>query len=90
MLGGNARTFQNVEPVFRDLAPESGLGYAYIGRSGSGHFVKMIHNAIEYGMMQSYAEGIELLDAKQDEFDIDIGQFSALMDIGQCDTLLAP
>ena len=82
MVGGNARTFQNVESVFRDLAPESGLGYAYIGRSGSGHFVKMIHNAIEYGMMQSYAEGIELLDAKQDEFDINIGQIARLWTSG--------
>ncbi|MQG73507.1 MAG: decarboxylating 6-phosphogluconate dehydrogenase [SAR202 cluster bacterium] len=82
MIGGDKHIFRKVEPVFRDLAPKAEPGYAYVGNSGSGHFVKMIHNAIEYGLMQSYAEGIDLLDAKRDEFDIDIGQIARLWTSG--------
>ncbi len=60
MVGGNAEVFTGIEPLFRDLAVER--GYLYSGESGSGHFLKMIHNGIEYGMMQAIAEGFELLE----------------------------
>jgi len=59
MVGGTPDAVQVVEPAFRDLAPEG--GYLHVGPSGAGHFVKMIHNGIEYGMMQAYAEGFAVL-----------------------------
>ena len=59
MIGGEEEIFRRHEPIFKTLAPES--GYAYMGDHGSGHYVKMIHNGIEYGLMQAYAEGFELL-----------------------------
>jgi 6-phosphogluconate dehydrogenase len=59
MVGGDRGVFQRLEPVFKTLAPAD--GYGYMGRHGAGHYVKMIHNGIEYGMMQAYAEGFELL-----------------------------
>jgi 6-phosphogluconate dehydrogenase len=68
MTGGNKDAVDFVYPVFKSLAPEN--GYTYCGKSGAGHFVKMVHNGIEYGMMQSFAEGFEILEKSQ--FDIDI------------------
>lgn len=68
MVGGDPRHYQHIEPVLRSLAPPDGL--AHVGPSGAGHFTKMVHNAIEYGMMQAFAEGYELLGAS--ELDIDI------------------
>jgi 6-phosphogluconate dehydrogenase len=59
MVGGEREVFARHEPIFRTLAPEN--GYGYMGGHGAGHYVKMIHNGIEYGMMQAYAEGFELL-----------------------------
>jgi 6-phosphogluconate dehydrogenase len=59
MVGGDPAAVRTVEPAFRDLAPEG--GYLHVGPSGAGHFVKMIHNGIEYGMMQAYAEGFAIL-----------------------------
>lgn len=59
MVGGSQETFKTVEPVIKSLAQES--GYGYFGPSGAGHYVKMIHNGIEYGVMQAYAEGYHLL-----------------------------
>ncbi|MBN2907933.1 decarboxylating 6-phosphogluconate dehydrogenase [Polycladomyces sp. WAk] len=68
MIGGDKETFgQHLEPLFRDLAVEN--GYLYAGRTGSGHFLKMVHNGIEYGMMQAIAEGFEILDKSQFDFD---------------------
>lgn len=61
MAGGPAETFALLEPAFRTMAPPE--GYLHCGPVGSGHYVKMIHNAIEYGMMQAYAEGFELLES---------------------------
>lgn len=61
MVGGDEKTFKRLEPIFKTLAPEN--GYAYMGGSGSGHYVKMIHNGIEYGMLQAYAEGFALMHA---------------------------
>jgi 6-phosphogluconate dehydrogenase len=59
MYGGDKKSADYVEPIFKTLAPEN--GYVYCGKSGTGHLVKMVHNGIEYGMMQSYAEGFEIL-----------------------------
>jgi 6-phosphogluconate dehydrogenase len=72
MVGGDQGAFQRLEPIFQTLAPGSDRGYGYVGAAGAGHFVKMVHNGIEYGMMQAYAEGFELMDAKE-EFGLDLG-----------------
>ncbi len=61
MVGGDAEDFKLIEPLLKDLAPKD--GYLHCGGHGGGHFVKMVHNGIEYGMMQAYAEGFELLEA---------------------------
>jgi len=63
MVGGDRKIFDHCESIFKTLAPPE--GYMYIGASGSGHYVKMIHNGIEYGMMQAYAEGFELMHASE-------------------------
>jgi 6-phosphogluconate dehydrogenase len=68
MVGGDEEPVQRLEPIFRSLAPED--GYAHVGASGAGHFVKMVHNGIEYGLMQAYGEGFEILHAS--EFDLDL------------------
>ena len=57
MVGGQQEAFRRLEPVFQTLAPGDGKGYSYVGPSGAGHFVKMVHNGIEYALMQAYAEG---------------------------------
>jgi 6-phosphogluconate dehydrogenase len=79
MVGGEAECFSAVEPIFKSLAPEG--GYAHVGPSGSGHFVKMVHNGIEYGLMQAYAEGFELLNGIPD-FELDLRQLAALWQHG--------
>jgi len=61
MIGGDKGIYQYLEPIFKALAPEE--GYLYCGTTGAGHFVKMVHNGIEYGMMEAYAEGFDILDA---------------------------
>jgi 6-phosphogluconate dehydrogenase len=63
MIGGDKNTYHHLEPVFETLAPED--GYLHCGAIGSGHFVKMVHNGIEYGMMQAYGEGFEILEASE-------------------------
>ncbi len=73
MLGGDADAYRRLEPIFQTLAPSPTRGYGHVGPSGSGHFVKMVHNGIEYGLMQAYAEGFELMAAKP-EFDLDLSQ----------------
>jgi 6-phosphogluconate dehydrogenase len=75
MVGGEQEAVQFVEPALLTLAPAN--GYAHVGPSGAGHYTKMIHNGIEYGMMQAYAEGFELLKTKQ-EFDLDLHQIAEL------------
>jgi 6-phosphogluconate dehydrogenase len=75
MVGGEQEAFRRLEPVFRSLAPRDTRGYSYIGPSGAGHFVKMVHNGIEYALMQAYAEGFELMAAKQ-EFSLDLAQIA--------------
>ena len=68
MVGGDDEAVAEVEPAFRSLAPED--GYAHVGPSGAGHFVKMVHNGIEYGLMQAYAEGFEVM--AKSELDLDL------------------
>jgi 6-phosphogluconate dehydrogenase len=68
MIGGNQAVFKQVEPIFQTLAPTD--GYAYVGQSGAGHYAKMVHNGIEYSMLQSYAEGFEILKAAPFGFDL--------------------
>ncbi len=77
MVGGDIGIFKQVEPIFQALAPSSTSGYGRIGPSGSGHFAKMVHNGIEYGMMQSYAEGFEILKAKE-SMSLDLAQISEI------------
>jgi len=81
MVGGKPDVFRNLEPVFQTLAPTPTQGYGYVGPSGAGHFIKMVHNGVEYGLMQAYAEGFELLQAKT-EFDLDLPQISQIWRYG--------
>jgi len=66
MIGGEKQIFEMLKPILISLAPSTEHGWGYVGPNGSGHFVKMIHNGIEYGMMQAYAEGFEILHAKKE------------------------
>lgn len=66
MVGGNADVVKRLEPIFQTLAPSANTGYSHVGPSGSGHFVKMVHNGVEYAIMQAYAEGFELMKAKEE------------------------
>ncbi len=77
MVGGEREDFELVEPLLRTLAPSPERGYAHVGPAGAGHFVKMVHNGIEYGMMQAYAEGFELMRAKA-ELDLDLPRIADL------------
>ena len=75
MVGGKAETFRRLEPIFQTLAPAADKGYCYAGPAGAGHFVKMVHNGVEYALMQAYAEGFELMAAKT-EFDLDLASIA--------------
>ena len=70
MIGSDEETFGRLEPIFATLAPED--GYARVGGPGAGHFTKMVHNGIEYALMQAYGEGLEILE--QSDFDLDLGR----------------
>jgi 6-phosphogluconate dehydrogenase len=74
MVGGEPDAVAAVEPAFHSLAPEG--GYAHLGPSGAGHFVKMVHNGVEYGLMQAYAEGFHLMQAS--DFDLDLDAIAEL------------
>lgn len=78
MVGGEDEAVREVEPAFRTLAPED--GYAHVGPSGAGHFVKMVHNGIEYGLMQAYAEGFEVME--HSEFDLDLHEIAGIWRYG--------
>ncbi|MGE5141543.1 MAG: phosphogluconate dehydrogenase (NAD(+)-dependent, decarboxylating), partial [Rudaea sp.] len=78
MVGGERAAFDYCEPLFLALAAEG--GYAHVGRSGAGHYAKMIHNGIEYGLMQAYGEGFEILQAS--EFDYDLHSLAELWNHG--------
>ena len=73
MVGGEPATVQRLAPLFQALAPAADRGWAHVGPVGAGHFSKMVHNGIEYGMMQAYAEGFALM-AKKSEFELDLAQ----------------
>ncbi len=79
MVGGSPEAIAITEPIFLALAPEG--GYAHVGPVGAGHFVKMVHNGIEYGLMEAYAEGFELL-SKADEFDLDLHEIASIWRYG--------
>ncbi len=78
MIGGPKPAFERLEPVFKALAPKD--GYAHVGASGAGHFVKMVHNAIEYAMLQALGEGFECL--QRSEYGIDLARVAALWQQG--------
>ena len=78
MVGGEDKPVQRLEPVFTALAPAD--GYAHVGASGAGHFTKMVHNGIEYGLMQAYAEGFEIIE--HSEFDVDLHELSGIWRYG--------
>lgn len=77
MVGGEAETIRAIEPVLRALAPAEDRGWAHVGPVGAGHYTKMVHNGIEYGMMQAFAEGLALLKSKR-EFNPDLAQVTEL------------
>ncbi len=79
MIGATPDVFRLCEPIFKTLAPEE--GYAHVGPPGAGHFVKMVHNGIEYGLLQAYAEGYEVLQAKP-EFRLDLHQIAKVWNRG--------
>ncbi len=81
MIGGEADAVERLSPVFKTLAPGEDQGWGHVGSSGAGHFVKMVHNGIEYGMMQAYAEGFDILKAKQ-AFDLDLHQVAEIWRFG--------
>jgi 6-phosphogluconate dehydrogenase len=81
MVGGEARDVEAIRPILETLAPGPQKGWGRMGPVGSGHFVKMVHNGIEYGMMQAYAEGFAVLQAKQ-EFALDLHQVSEVWRYG--------
>ncbi len=78
MVGGDDEAVAQVEPVFVALAPED--GYAHVGAAGAGHFTKMVHNGIEYGLMQAYAEGFEVME--KSEFDLDLHEIAGIWRYG--------
>lgn len=81
MVGGEKEAIERLRPIFETLAPAADKGWGHVGPSGSGHFVKMIHNGIEYGLMQAYAEGFEILRAKK-EFSLDLHQVAEVWRYG--------
>jgi 6-phosphogluconate dehydrogenase len=81
MIGGDKDPVDYLRPIFETLAPAADKGWGHVGPAGSGHFVKMIHNGIEYGMMQAYAEGFTILE-KKSELDLDLGQISQIWRYG--------
>lgn len=77
MIGGDAAAVVRLEPVFKALAPAEDKGWGRVGPTGAGHYVKMVHNGIEYGLMQAYAEGFELMATKE-EFALDVHQIAEM------------
>ena len=81
MIGGKKETVEYLRPIFETLAPDKNKGWGYVGPGGSGHFVKMVHNGIEYGMMQAFAEGFTVLE-KKEEFNLDLPQIAKIWQHG--------
>ena len=80
MVGGEEGVVSKLSPIFESLAPAADKGWGYVGPSGAGHFVKMVHNGIEYGLMQAYAEGFEIM--KKKEFGFDLHQIAEIWRYG--------
>jgi 6-phosphogluconate dehydrogenase len=78
MVGGRREVFERFEPIVKTLAPEG--GYLYCGPAGAGHYVKMVHNGIEYGIMQAYGEGFDILHAS--DFDLDLAAIAKMWQNG--------
>jgi 6-phosphogluconate dehydrogenase len=81
MIGGETGLLELLEPVFKTLAPAPDLGWGWVGPPGAGHYAKMVHNGIEYGLMEAYAEGFELLKARK-EFSFDLHQVAEIWRTG--------
>lgn len=81
MIGGDEAPVKSLSPIFEALAPSPTTGWGHVGPSGSGHFVKMVHNGIEYGMMQAFAEGFSIMEAKK-ELDLNVAQISEIWRYG--------
>ena len=81
MIGGKREVVEKMRPIFETLAPGADKGWGYVGPHGAGHYVKMIHNGIEYGMMQAFAEGFSIMKAKK-EFGLDLSQISQIWQHG--------
>jgi 6-phosphogluconate dehydrogenase len=81
MVGGEKEAVEVLRPALESLAPAADKGWGHMGPSGSGHFVKMVHNGIEYGMMQAFAEGFEIMKARQD-FNLDMHQIARVWQHG--------
>jgi len=81
MVGGSPEVVEHMRPIFECLAPDPDQGWGHVGPSGSGHFVKMVHNGIEYGIMQAYAEGFAIMRRKQ-EFGLDLHQIAEVWRVG--------
>jgi 6-phosphogluconate dehydrogenase len=81
MVGGDDESVSRLRPIFESLAPAPDRGWGHTGPSGAGHFVKMVHNGIEYGLMQAYAEGFALMQAKE-EFGLDLHQIAEIWQEG--------
>jgi len=77
MIGGDAASVAKLTPLFATLAPTATSGWGHVGPSGAGHFVKMVHNGIEYGLMQAYAEGFAIMEHK-DELELDLHQIATI------------
>jgi 6-phosphogluconate dehydrogenase len=81
MVGGDDEAVNRLRPIFEALAPGKELGWGHVGPTGAGHFVKMVHNGIEYGLMQAFAEGFEILHRKE-EFGLDLAQIGHIWQDG--------
>jgi len=81
MVGGKTEVVERLRPIFETLAPAPDKGWGHVGPHGAGHFVKMVHNGIEYGVMQAYAEGFEILKMKED-MNLDVYQIGQIWQLG--------
>ena len=81
MVGGDEDKVEYLRPILETLAPAADKGWGYVGPRGAGHFVKMVHNGIEYGMMQAYAEGFSIFKAKE-EFNLDLAEVARIWQHG--------
>jgi 6-phosphogluconate dehydrogenase len=81
MIGGDKEPVEYLRPIFETLAPAVDKGWGHVGPGGAGHFVKMVHNGIEYGMMQAYAEGFNIMEQKK-QLELDLTQISQIWRFG--------